>query len=204
LTDNTDQLSEVTKKLDTLLKLYYNADMINKLLLDKVNKLSEQISIIKDQLNNQTNNSTSTELITATQPSLIEEADISDNEFTNVEEIPDPIKEPEKIEARKQKTSSKKTKELDVVVPVFQSVTDNTGKNIPLAIVEVYDLSNKLITSCRTDALGKWSASISPGNYYVKITKNDAKTKKLMESKVSFNVNYSQTPIEIKQAILVR
>jgi hypothetical protein len=85
-------------------------------------------------------------------------------------------------------------------VPIIQRVVDGNGKSQFLAEVEIVNAdTSKLALKTKTNASGKWVASLSPGNYQVVIRKkgNGGNIKDL-QAVQTIPIDGSVSPLEIK------
>jgi hypothetical protein len=66
-------------------------------------------------------------------------------------------------------------------IPVSQRITDENGKSLFLADVEISGGNLTAPHNLRTNGVGKWQTSLSPGYYQVKIKKFESLTKKKID-----------------------
>src|SRR5690606_22401187 len=112
---------------------------------------------------------------------------VSDNEFVE-EKIVEEIKHSGK--RRTARYSDKPT-------VIQQQIVYADGKNVCLASVEIFDENKKLVKKTKTNATGKWTAAINPGQYIVNIAKKPAANKPEIELSFNIDVPFSSTPIEL-------
>ena len=62
-------------------------------------------------------------------------------------------------------------------IPVSQRIVNEAGKALFVADIEVINSDNEIVHKTRTNGLGKWEASLSPGAYKVKISKQESLSK---------------------------
>lgn len=112
---------------------------------------------------------------------------------------------PKKVEAPKPAEQPKQAPVLlQNAVPVQQRVVNAHGKSLFLADVEIIDLSTmQPVTKTRTNATGKWMASLGIGQYRVIIRKLEAATKAKMEFSQDIEIDGSQSPLEL-QAVIIK
>lgn len=72
--------------------------------------------------------------------------------------------------------------QVDVNAPprkrvVQEKLTYGDGKVIILAQVEIFDLSGNLVDKRKTNNTGKWTSSLMPGKYLIRIAKQRTSTK---------------------------
>lgn len=90
-------------------------------------------------------------------------------------------------------------------IPVMQRVVDKNGKSIFLADVEIMDLSNnQVLNKTRTNATGKWMASLNLGKYRVTVKKRESlsKDKLKIESYQDITVDGSQSKLDLPMMII--
>lgn len=68
-------------------------------------------------------------------------------------------------------------------IPVQQRLVDQNGKAIFLANIDIINLQTgeTVFSKLRTNGVGKWQASLSPGAYQVKISKQESLSKTKLE-----------------------
>jgi hypothetical protein len=87
--------------------------------------------------------------------------------------------------------------------PVVQRIVDKNGKSIFLADVEILDKNtNEQFFKGRTNAVGRWSASLPGGEYKIMIKKLESATKEKLEAIQNIVVDGSQSPVELKTLII--
>lgn len=88
-------------------------------------------------------------------------------------------------------------------IPVTQRCVDKNGKSIFLANVEIVDLSTgQNIFKGRTNATGKWMASLGIGGYRVTIRKLESVTKEKIEAVQDITVDGSKSRVELPMLII--
>jgi len=88
-------------------------------------------------------------------------------------------------------------------VPVTQRCVDKNGKSIFLANVEILDMqTGEEIFKTRTNAVGKWSASVSAGKYQITVRKLESITKQKIESVQEIIIDGSQGRVELPMLII--
>lgn len=88
-------------------------------------------------------------------------------------------------------------------IPVTQRCVDKNGKSIFLANVEIVDLSTgQNIFKGRTNATGKWMASLGIGGYRVTIRKLESVTKEKIEAVQDISVDGSKSRVELPMLII--
>jgi hypothetical protein len=99
--------------------------------------------------------------------------------------------------------SEYKEKSDQVQIAVVQKCLNANSKPIFLANVEITDLATGLkVHKSRTNAVGKWSASLGLGNYRVVIQKLEPVTKAKVESVQDITIDGSQGRIELPMIII--
>jgi len=88
-------------------------------------------------------------------------------------------------------------------VPVVQRCVDKNGKSIFLANVEITDLdNNQNVVKTRTNATGKWMASLAVGSYRVSIRKLESITKQKIEATQDIHIDGNKSKIELPMIII--
>jgi hypothetical protein len=88
-------------------------------------------------------------------------------------------------------------------VATTQRITDNTGKAIFLANVEITDRnSGAVVYKGRTDGVGKWHASLPVGQHLVHITKSEALNKAKIDVSQNLVVDGSQNVLNLPVMII--
>ena len=82
-------------------------------------------------------------------------------------------------------------------IPVQQKIIYNDGKNLSLANVEIFDINGNLIKKIRTGSIGKWNASLEPGQYSVMVSKRGANAKLNVETSYEVSIPPSNAPVEL-------
>lgn len=88
-------------------------------------------------------------------------------------------------------------------IATTQRITDNTGKAILLANVEITDKnSGSVVHKGRTDGVGKWHAVLPLGQYLVHITKSEALNKAKIDVSQNLVVDGSQSIMNLPVMII--
>lgn len=88
-------------------------------------------------------------------------------------------------------------------IPVSQRCVDKNGKSIFLAEVEILDLGTlQPVSKSRTNATGKWFASLGIGSYRVSIRKRESVTKEKIEAVQDIQVDGSVSKLELPMLII--
>lgn len=163
----SDILLSLEEKVNNLIKIVSVYDLNIKLVADRVNKIYSYIEEVKKSQEEpiQPEND---DFKLYTQPEHI----ISISEEPIVTKRT-PI--PEVSRSEPDTTSEKK-------VPVSQRITDNTGKDVFMAEVSIFNSNKELVIKTKTNAVGKWQAYLKPGPYSIAIVKTDTATKKKIET----------------------
>lgn len=86
---------------------------------------------------------------------------------------------------------------------VQQRVVNKNGKSVFLADVQIINLdNNNESVKTRTNAAGKWSSALAPGNYRVTLKKMDAATKEKIEMSQDIIVDGRINPLDIPMVII--
>ena len=83
----------------------------------------------------------------------------------------------------------------NVVMTNAMVYSDN--KPVRLAKVEIFDLNNMLVTSTMTNHTGKWTATLKPGTYNIKMTKGSTADKQAVTHKYQLDVTEESQKKEI-------
>jgi type IV secretory pathway protease TraF len=90
----------------------------------------------------------------------------------------------------------------DVKIPLMQRVVNDTGKSVFMADVEVFDDKKQSVFKTKTNAVGKWMASLPSGKYSVMLSKRDPSSKQKLESRQEIIVDESELPFNLPLLIL--
>jgi hypothetical protein len=85
------------------------------------------------------------------------------------------------------------------VTVVRQKVLYPDSSPVRLGNVEVFDLSNNLIHKAKTSHVGKWTASLPPGNYVVHIFRSAITDKPTVNVKNDITVTENDSLIELEE-----
>jgi len=87
-------------------------------------------------------------------------------------------------------------------VPVEQRVVSAHGKSLFLADVEIVNLSTMTSSKVRTNANGKWAASLPIGPHRILIKKYEPSTKSFLESSQEIMVDGTESPLQLQTVII--
>ncbi len=169
-------LIELEGKINNILQLYQNMDNNIKLILAKLNSSEKR-------------NKTETKFSPAVSsgPTLISTLPPEPPKPSLEEELPDfPEALPKVMKA----------------VLVQQRLNYNDQSPITLATYEIFDENHKSIRKSRTNSVGKWNATLAPGSYTIKITKNPSGIKPAINQEYKITIPQSSSPIELSQVTL--
>jgi hypothetical protein len=171
----TDILLSLEEKINTLTKIVAVYDMNIKLILDRLNKLNAALE----------------------QP----EQTLSDRMIPEIYHSP-PVEAVIPVEdkptgPRRTSRTEKSDISSDKKVPVSQRITDGTGKDLFMAVVEILSSDKTLISKTKTNAVGKWQAHLKPGDYFIHVVKTDTATKKKIEALQEINIPSSDAPVNL-------
>lgn len=80
------------------------------------------------------------------------------------------------------------------------------NKPIAMASVEVYkDNGNeglKAVKTAKTNATGKWTAALEPGEYLLKVMKKETSTKSRIDSQFEIEIPASKEPVNLEDLII--
>ena len=100
-------------------------------------------------------------------------------------------------------TDEQAVQEVRNGIPVSQRCVDKNGKSIFLANVEIIDMAtSQTIFKTRTNATGKWFASLGIGAYRVTIRKMESVTKEKIEAVQDIQVDGSKSKLELPMLII--
>lgn len=87
-------------------------------------------------------------------------------------------------------------------IPVMQRIVDKHGKAIFMAEVEITNLGSNIVEAkTRTNGVGKWQASLNPGQYKITLRKQQSQNKEKLEVIQNITVDNS-TPNELQVMII--
>lgn len=195
MTDKTDRkatdiLLDLETKVDRMLAYIATIDMNHKLLLNRLNSGQAKF---QDPHSSQTN-------LVEVKPKDVE------YEFKNADETiaEDPMDDnsaaPE-LEVDKNPNGKKRNTRSHTtgkMVPVQQKICYPDGSNVCVAKVEVCDLQGNLVKQMRTNQVGKWMMSLTPGDYNVTIVKMQSTNKPKVDLKYQITIPYSDSIVELQ------
>lgn len=116
--------------------------------------------------------------------------------------IPTPsIPQPEMHAAKLKESSTVHIPSSANKIPVMQRIVDKNGKSIFMAEVEITNKHTNIVEAkTRTNGVGKWQATLAPGDYKVSIRKREALNKQNIETSQDLSINTS-TPNELQVLI---
>jgi hypothetical protein len=170
----TDLLIEMDQKLDKILGIIANQDLLLKTLNNKFSKLNKPTTI--------TTNTTENPTISNYQREFSDS--VSDDEFVQINT--------DHFDAEIQKSNGKK-------VAVQQRIVYSDGKNICLANVQITGGTLKAPKKLKTNSMGKWLAALEPGEYVVSVNKSGNKNKQNIAISMNITIPESDKPIELPQ-----
>jgi hypothetical protein len=210
----TDILLALENKIDTLQKLVFNQDMLLKLIADKSNKIYAYINELQKEYSQSEQNQEQLEddtprIINITNKDQIVEAKNIDIGSRRINRVPSDAQVQQPAIIAIPNTPSEKTQQPSVStgnkkVPVIQRVSDPTGKDLFMATVNILDENGNEIHKTKTNAAGKWQATLKPGEYEVKITKTDTTSKKILEGIQKIKVPASNSTFTLPVVIIQR
>jgi hypothetical protein len=211
----TEVLQEIKLEVGEILLYVKNIDFKYNLILDRLNKYSPSIE-------NQTiENQTIENKIEVPLPSISDNNEnISFPEYVakpkspfiqspNLKEkLQLAIQQAQKSEQNKSSGSEQKKKSIrqssdpERQIAVQQRIAYPDGKNIYMASVDIYNaFDKKLIKQTKTDQVGKWRGSLSPGEYIINISKASNALKPKVELSYSVTVPNQDGSIEFETKI---
>ncbi len=216
----SDILLALEAKVETLMKLVYNQDMLLKLIADRTNKMYTYIDELQKEYKESKNQKLEDNNEDQEDPRIINIS--NDHQITEAKErvgqsriVPRagpnvvPVPQPAILAIPNQQLppnpqQAQQTTGSDKKVPVVQRVSDHTGKDIFMCQVLILDESGNEITKTKTNAVGKWQAMLKPAPYTIKITKTDTATKKMLETTQKITIQSSNSTITLPVVIMNR
>ena len=213
-------LLDIEAKISTLLEIAIAQDLSIKILSNKLNSLN---AILANQAN-QANQGQKAVPPTQGGP-MIEAVDtsrimINSENIVQVETSPvgfrrtsradtyeqppapvQPVKAEIIVPTPEFKDYEAKPKQQANAVPVIQQVVDKNNKSLFLANVEIIDLATNEMQKTRTNGVGKWSRSLTPGNYKVIIKKQEKSTGQYIDMSQEITVTGEITPYTLPNFI---
>jgi hypothetical protein len=92
----------------------------------------------------------------------------------------------------------------DKKIPIIQKITDEFSKDIFMADISIMDEEKNIVAKSKTNAVGKYTASLKPGKYTVRIIKTDTVSKKKFEAEQMIEIENSNAPLTLSNFILKR
>ena len=219
----TDVLLSIEEKVNTLLQSMSVYNMNTKLILDRVNKVHNYISMLEAEAaslnaqeqptdpNNETVKTSVENVITIAAVSDVPRRTVRAETYAPMQPSAAWQKEPENVEQPDRnviqhppQTVAPKPAGPEKKVPVSQRITDSTGKDLFMAAVNILNENKELITQTKTNATGKWQAHLKPGKYHVHVVKTDTATKVKIEATQEVMVPNSDTVVILPTAIIKR
>ena len=201
---STDIILSLEEKVDKLTKIVSVYDMNVKIILDRVNKIYSYIQVLENEMANEKQAVQQSDIVKTQKEQIIPISDVPIGNVrtsridppTNAPVIPATLI-PEQTHSVAQPSNGKK-------VPVIQRVTDDKGKDLFYAEVNILNDRNELVTKAKTNATGKWQAYLEAGRYKINIIKTDAATHRKLESMQDINIDDTGKPITLPVVIIKR
>lgn len=212
----SDVIISIEGKLDSLIKLFTQLNFNTSLILDRSNKTQIFLSKMEKQLESEGMLSSTVPDDKSTVNSIENPITVADkNEGTRrtsrsesyvpttVNQNNIPVISPEPVIS---KEAFLQVNNEDIVkkVPVVQRITDQEGKDLYMASVQVLDQNGKEILKTTTNAVGKWQGYLPSGNFNVKIQKIDAASKNKIEDVRSVVIPNTNKTFTLPVAIIRR
>ena len=117
--------------------------------------------------------------------------------------IPTPsVQQPTMHVAKIEQSSTQHIPSTGNRIPVMQRIVDRNSKSLFMAQVEITNLQTNIVeTKTRTSGVGKWQATLLPGNYKVTIRKNESLSKQNIEVSQTITID-ANTPNELPMLIV--
>lgn len=186
----SDILLSIENKIDLLFKICQNHDFTNKLILTNTNKILALIDPNKEEKEQ--------ESYVSQQPII--EVEKNPKGVRRTSRTPEAIKFDVSEEIKESNTPNLQGKISKVAV--IQRVTDQTNKDLFMANVTILDKNDNQISKIKTNAVGKWQAHLSPGEYKINIDKVDSASKKKLESSQVIIVDGSSDNLKLPNHVI--
>lgn len=184
-----DVLLSLEEKITLLIKAFSANDMNNKLILDRLNKLISQGTILPvtptktlNQIDSKPEISSIQNIELSSVPSILNKRDIVNKK---IEKLPDINKSDSKI-------------------PVGQRVKDTNGKDFFYMDVLITNLSNGSVVKAVTNPVGKWHAQLEPGKYSLKLFSNSSNPDEPSEYADEFEITNAMKSLQLPVAVVKR
>lgn len=195
----SDVLLAIEDKVNTLLQSMsvYNLNM--KLILDRVNKVYNYINELEAQAGMEAPAPQPTDkdvVKTSAEHVITEDANPAGTarRTARAESYATAMPQPPMQDAQRNQTEKK--------VPVMQRLTNDKGKDLFNAQVEILNEKRELLQTTKTNATGKWQAHLKPGKYNVHVVKTDTATRDKIEAWQELNIPYSDAVVTLPTAII--
>lgn len=121
---------------------------------------------------------------------------------SNQKNIPTPsVPQPEMHAPKFEQSSTIHISSTANRIPVIQRIVDKNGKSIFMAEVEIINNQSNIVEmKTRTSGVGKWQATLLPGEYKITIRKREALNKQNIEAVQNISIDNS-TPAELPMLI---
>lgn len=197
------------EKVNTIIKIMSVYDMNMKITLDRVNKIYEKVNKVHKYIEDLEAENSQPEVFKNYEQLPIEKITQEPEAViqTSIEHVITATDLPivNKRSARSEPYSQESVQlDMEKKIPITQRVTDNTGKDLFMAEVSIFNENKDLILKTKTNAAGKWQGYLKSGNYTVGIVKTDTATKKKIEAFQQITVNNSNSTLTLPTAIIKR
>ena len=205
-------LLSIENKVQSLTQTMNSYNLNMRLILDRVNKIYNYIHQLEIQSASDVSNAQEKEIIDVKSENLITVAEgpsgprrVGRSETYTAASPVAPTVQPAVIANTpkpQEATPASKSTNPDKKVPVSQRLTNDKGKDLFMAEVEIQDANKKTIQTTKTNATGKWQAHLKPGTYHVRTAKTDTATKEKIEAWQEITVPFSDSVVILPTAII--
>jgi hypothetical protein len=195
----TDILLDIEQKLDKLLAVSSNQDLLLKNLNNRIKSLESNPAVKHADKSPEP-----TSVKQVSMPGLKPGVQLNtESPKIPIEGLSEGMPEPDPDEVEqdhkpkgKRRVSRYVAGEKNRAVPVQQRVVYGDGKNVCLAKVEIFQ-GDKNIKSLKTNVSGKWTYALDPGTYKVSIYKRNTTNKPTVDMSYEVDIPESSESIQL-------
>jgi len=193
----TDVLLEIESKVNETIAIVRNTDLKIAIILDKLNK-----QLLIKQPNDTSNISFPTYQPTTTSP-----FDAAPDLKAKLQFALEEAQRDEQLASKPTVDTHQEGKRRNLrfhgdvqsrQIPVQQRILYADGKNVYMANVDILDIENKLVKQTKTNQVGKWLASLSPGDYQVNVFKAGTQLKPKVELSYRVTIPNQDSTVELE------
>jgi hypothetical protein len=206
----SEVIIELNQKIDTLLGYAHNQDLLIKLLNKKILDLEKLLSNKPNPpgIVQESHEISKVSEKRKTIPGLKADVHLNNNKLQKIEEnvTEDELPQENQIsietnfigQRRTARYSKAENSTAEVKsVAVQQLILYPDKKNVCLAHVEIFNENNNLVKKVKTNAMGKWMATLDPGIYKINVSKVAAGNKPPVELSYEVEIPISDRPLEL-------